>query len=145
MTKFRRMLPVLAVVVLGACATTGESRASGGSSNVLSETDLAAYESLTVYEALQRARPQWLRSSRGVSSMSGCEAANPASPCQTTGAGARRGLRVYVDGVLFGGAADLRSLQVGIVQEIRFLDSRKATLLYGTDHAEGALVIVSKR
>jgi hypothetical protein len=85
---------------------------------------------MNAFDAIRQLRPQWLRSSRGQSSVS-------ASSEQ------RRGVRVYVDGILLGGAGDLRTLDVRAIHAARFLDSREATTRFGTNHAEGAIVVTT--
>ncbi|MGH7476389.1 MAG: hypothetical protein ACRELD_08870 [Longimicrobiales bacterium] len=118
----------LVVLALAACASSGrggsDSAASSGA-DVLSESQLADIDNLNAFEALQRLRPMWLRQ-RGVDSFGG---------------GRPEGIRVYVDGVLEGGVATLRAISVRNVSEIRFLDSRQATLRFGTDHGDGAILV----
>lgn len=108
------------------CATRGAT--TPGDPDLLTSAQLESYTHLNAYEAIRHTRPQWLRSTRGQSSI-------------VESTAEQRGLRVYVNGIPFGNALDLRSLEVGAISEVRFLDARKATLLYGTNHAEGALMV----
>lgn len=132
MCKIRVVLAVGALALAWGCATSGRSAASGSSRDVLTAEELADFQHLDAFEAIRHTRPQWLQSSRGQSSLTGS-------------ASSRRGIRVYLDNVPLEGAAELRRLPARNLQEIRFLDAREATLKYGTDHAEGALVIVTRR
>lgn len=121
------VLGVLVLVLGPACASTG-----GGSDSdraVLTRAQLEPVEYLSAYDAIRRYRPIWLRTERGQDSF--------------TSQG-RRGLRIYQDGVFIGGTPVLQNLQVREIEEIRFLDKRQATTRFGTDHAEGALLIMTR-
>lgn len=122
---------VLALTVLAVapgCASSGTSD-DGTSRDVLTRAQLEDIDHLNAYEAIRRYRSLWLRSSRGQDSFE---------------AQGRRGLRVYVDGVFFGNAATLTDIDVSNVEEIRFLDKRRATTRFGTDHAEGAILVTTR-
>lgn len=125
----RSILIALVLPLLTACASGG-SGAPSGDPDLLTAQQLEAFQHMNVYDAIRQTRPQWLRSARGQSSLR-----------QSTES--MRGLRVYVDGVLFGGASDLQRLEVRAVHDVRFLDSREATLRYGTNHAEGAVLVTT--
>lgn len=107
------------------CASSGATE-DGQSRDVLTRAQLEGFDHLNAYEAIRRYRSLWLRSSRGQDSFE---------------AQGRRGLRVYVDDVFFGDAASLTDIDVSDVEEIRFLDKRRATTRFGTDHAEGAILV----
>lgn len=128
----QRFIVTACVLVLGAgCASSqADESASFGNADLLTAEQLQPYRHLNAFDAIRQIRPQWLRSSRGRSSINASTSA-------------QRGLRVYVDGILFGGTSDLRSIEVRAIHEARFLDAREATLQYGTNHAEGALVITT--
>lgn len=112
------------------CASTGSGGDDDrGSRDVLARVQLEAVDHLTAYDAIRRYRPTWLRTHRGQDSFV---------------SEGRRGLRVYVDGTFFGGADALPKLDVRHIQEIRFLDKRKATMRFGTDHGEGAILITTR-
>ena len=111
------------------CASTGGGP-SGSDRDVLVRAQLDPVDFMSAYQAVQRLKPNWLRTERGQDSF------------VTQG---RRGVRVYVDGVYFGNRESLKSLQVQNIEEIRYLDKREATLEFGTDHGEGALVILTRR
>ena len=124
---------ILALLV-AACAGPGagdpEAPApESGSRNVIVQDDLAAYSDLSAFEIVRRLRPAWLRY-RGQSVLSGPE---------------REGLRVYLDGSFYGDADALGQLQARNLEEIRFLDSRQATLRFGTGHTVGAILVTTRR
>lgn len=126
----RQRRAILTLVVLslwaGACASTGDP-ASRPDRNVVTADQLQGMERLSLYEALQRVKPLWLRSARGADSFGAPQG--------------RRGLRVYLNGSFYGGVADLQGIRAQNVEEVRYLDKRKATLRFGTDHSEGALLV----
>ncbi len=124
------MLVLALVLGVAGCVSMGEQR-DRGDRDVLTREQLAEVDHLSAYDAIRRYRPLWLRTQRGQDSF-------------TSQAQSRRGLRVYVDRVHFGGVASLRDLDVRNIEEIRFLDKRRATLEFGTDHAEGALLIETR-
>lgn len=125
----RVLIAAGALVLLSACASTGSSSQERGERDVLTRTQLDAVDHLTAFDAIRRYRPTWLRSERGQDSFLNQ---------------GRRGLRVYVDRVFFGGAETLPNLDVRHIEEIRFLDKRKATMEFGTDHSEGAILITTR-
>lgn len=131
-TRLRKILAAsLATCVLAlaaGCATRAATPRA--EADLLTAEQLAGHGHQNAYDAIRQLRPQWLRSARGQSSI-------------VESSSSQRGLRVYVDGILFGKASDLRSLEVRAVREIRFLDAGKATLQYGTNHAEGAVVVTT--
>lgn len=121
------------VLVLSGCAAAsapGEGGSpSGGSADLITseelrETDL---QDATVWDAVQRLRPAWLRS-RG-----------------TTGAGDRTFPRVFLDGVDIGDLDELRRIGTRDVREIRFMNSRDATTRYGTGYPGGAILVRTRR
>lgn len=128
---FTRRGLVTTLLAVASCApavsSSPGSRADGRS--VITREDLADTPQLTAYEAIRRLRPAWLRY-RGQSVLSGPD---------------REGLRIYLDGAFYGDATALGQIIVNTVQEIRFLDSRQATLRYGTGHTVGAIAIATRK
>jgi hypothetical protein len=56
---------------------------------------------------------------------------------------ARRGIAVYVDGLLFGGVESLTTIAAGAVRDVRWLSAADATTRYGTGNASGAIVVTT--
>lgn len=80
------------------------------------------------FELVQTLRPQFLR------------------PRGTTGSmGASSNPVTYVDGRRLGGLSELAGIPRGIVREIRYIDANEATMLYGTGHAGGAILVTTGR
>jgi hypothetical protein len=112
----------------GASASTG-ARAR---SDVISQEEMAEHMSLSLFEIVQRLRPQWL-SGRG--------------PRDVTGGGAE--LFVYQDNVQMGTVETLRQMRPGPnVARLRFLDASTAgATLPGLTgrRVRGAIVVETRR
>lgn len=121
------MMCLLPLLVLGGCASAGGPASTSGNRDVLTEADLSGMDELSVYGAIRRLRPSWLRP-RGQSTLNANEA-----------------IRVYLDGGFFGEVRALLDMPLQGVQEVRYLDSRQATLRFGTGHTAGAILVTSKR
>jgi hypothetical protein len=93
--------------------------------NVLTAEDLQQTTENTVWDAIRRLRPQWLRT-RGRTSLTGQSPDEPA---------------VYVGGTRYGALRDLRQMQVFQVTRVRFIEPIEATTLFGTGHTGGAIMI----
>ena len=125
---------VVLVAILAACASaqTNEDatpRGSDAGREVITRAELGGHEDLSAFEVVRRLRPTWLRY-RGQAILTSPE---------------REGLRVYLDGSYFGDASTLGQLRVVAIEEIRFLDSRRATMRFGTGHSVGAIVVTTRR
>jgi len=109
-------------VGLAGCAGAGGARLGGGSANELSEADFTPdMQVLTLYQAVQRLRPAWLR-----------------------GRGGQRPL-VYVNGVRRGGVEELEALRVDQITTAERMSPSDATTRYGTDHGGGVIFVILKR
>lgn len=124
----RVMVLLTALALAPGCASTGSGE-ERESRDVLTRAQLENVDHLNAYEAIRRYRSLWLRSGRGQDSF------------ESQG---RRGLRVYLDDVYFGGPNTLTQIDVSDIEEIRFLDKRRATTRFGIDHAEGAILITTR-
>jgi hypothetical protein len=133
MRFLRSTLFVLALAAAGGtavgCATSGAtSSAPRGSSDVITQAELARVEAVTLRQAIERLRPNFLRS-RGPSSITD----------QTAGA-----IIVYLDETRMGGLDALENIPVTEVREVRKLNASEATQRYGTGHAGGVIVVRRK-
>jgi hypothetical protein len=122
----------LAIVLAAAtaCASSGTSRPGGPrhSAYVITDEEISAAQGVvTVYDAIQRLRPQWLTNSR---------ARNVGSNDQ---------LIVYLDTNRYGTIESLRQMPIGGVTDIKYLSAAEATNRFGTGHAGGAIVITMSR
>ena len=126
---------VLLPVALVACAAGSIGVPSGGGdSSRLTPEDLKPYEGHDVYAVIQQLRGGWLNAR-----MTGSFGIAPRA------VGSESQIQVYVDGVRARlGIRELRLLRVIEVREIRHLDGRSATMLYGSDHGAGAILVVTR-
>lgn len=119
-----------AVLVLAACASTGGSRtsSSGGSNGAVISSELLRTEGgKSLHDVIRQHRPQWL-TRRGMTSINN-----------------EGGIVVYVDGNRMGGLEVLRNIAAETVESARHLSAGEATTRFGTGHAHGAIVIVTRR
>ncbi len=129
MIKRRFAGPVLALALLaaGACATTS-SGGSGRSPSVLLADELQELNVDNAYQAVERARPQWLNSR--------------ASPTPANPDGAEP--VVYVDGIRAGGLGELRRVRVVSIVRIEYMRANDATSRFGTNHQGGAILVTTR-
>lgn len=83
---------------------------------------------LSAFDALHVLRPAWV-TRRGSGSIQ-----NPNADY----------VRVYVDNLLRGDVQVLRGIAVTDIQSIEYLDSRQATLRYGTNNVGGAILVTTR-
>ena len=124
----RRFAGILALALVAAACATGGTASPGASRNVLTEAELAASGFDTAYEAVERSRPEWLRS-RGATSLMH---------------GTAEYVVVYVDHARFGEMSTLRNVRVTDIREIHYLTGPEATTRYGTGHAGGVIRVILK-
>ena len=118
---------VVISLMLTACATGGGGGSGGGSASVLTSAELERVRELNCYEAVQRLRPNWLRT-RGRVSME-----------------TQQGIQLYVDNVHRGYVTELVSIRASSVERMRFLSAPEATARFGTDHVDGAVLVTTRR
>ncbi|MDT8340120.1 MAG: hypothetical protein RQ751_01290 [Longimicrobiales bacterium] len=120
-----RCLPLLLCTLAVSCAGASGS-ASGApprsSADVIPAAELRPFDTYSAYDAVNRLRPQWLRSR--------VPGQDPV---------------VFMNGSELGGPEALRSVQVSTLVEIRFRNGRDATTRYGTGYGGGAIEMVSQR
>jgi outer membrane receptor protein involved in Fe transport len=117
------MVLFLAVVVLG-CASSGTTRAPRNP-NLITLEELEELPAGTAYDAVQRLRPNWLRSRSATVGRSGRGEVNlPA---------------VFADGVYFGPIDSLGRFGIEAIEVIEFLSARDATTQYGTGYPGGVI------
>lgn len=127
----------VAVVVMGAtvgCATTEGPTASSQRDRVTGE-ELATTNASTVYEALERLRPDWL-SGRGAVSMTD-ESGSQGDP-----ATARP--NVYMSGMRMGGLDYLRQVYVQDVELLRFWQPGEASARFGMGNPRGVIEVIPR-
>lgn len=117
-------LLVLVLLLLGPAACASGGGGGGGNSDLLTAEDLRGVTANSLLDAIQRARPAWLRL-RGGSTVGGPDP-----------------VEVYVDGIQMPDRIDaLRRVRVEDVLDARRLSSSDATTRFGTGHGSGAIVV----
>lgn len=123
-----RLIPYLALVLFAvSCATISQAGdEEDGSRNLLTNEDLAETAEMSLYNAIYRLRPFWLRS-RATSALQGPDP-----------------VIVYVDNVRVGEAPYLRDMQVETVEEVRYVNAADATTRWGIGVAGGVILVTTK-
>jgi hypothetical protein len=129
-SSIRNVLVVCSVFAGTACGSASQSAeteetAPRSSRNELVAADIMATNTGSVYDAIRRLRPAWLRARTAV----GGAAIPPV---------------VYVDGVRSGDFSYLQSIGIEEVERVRFVNARDATTRWGTGHAGGAIEVMRK-
>jgi hypothetical protein len=121
---FLTLLMTGTLVLLPACAHSGENGgSSGGSSRTLLMAEDVEMESLQdVYQLIQRHRSLWLR-----------------------GRGALGPPIVYLNGQRWGSVQALQDIPASDFFQARLLSPAEATSLYGTGHASGVISVETRR
>lgn len=122
------LLPAVLLLVL-ACsgATSAGGSQSGSSQNLITAADIEQQHFANAHEVISALRPHWIQSR---------------SP--SFGASGRLGVMVYLDNNRLGGPEFLRQVAAGQIESARYLSATEATARYGTNHADGAILIMSK-
>lgn len=118
---------LLALLAAAACATTAGG-GSGRSPSVLLADEIQSLNVDNAYQAVERARPQWLNAR--------------ASPTPANPDGAEP--VVYVDGIRAGDVLELRRVRVTGIVRMEFLRASDATSRYGTNHGGGAILVTTR-
>lgn len=140
MIRFHGMFGLAAILAVAGCAAGAQSSESRGSGDVITAEQLATIQVSTAYEAVQQLRPQFLRQ-RGVTTLRGAGPEGQPTGINETGTE----LVVYVDKMRAGGVERLHDIGIEGVAEIRYVNARDATTMYGTGHAGGVIEVTLKR
>jgi hypothetical protein len=118
----RTLAFALALAVTAGCSSTTQGSGAGprSSSNVLTQTEIAASRHVTAYEAVERLRPNFLRS-------------------RATSARQNAYPDVFVDGIRRGSPETLKAIPAAEVSEIRYLTVQDATTRYGLNVPAGVI------
>ena len=126
----RYVVATIAIASAG-CSSTGVQRTAGGprhAPNAITDAEISAAQGIvSVYDAIQRLRPQWITSSRA------------------RNMGTQDQLIVYLDTNRYGSIESLRQFPIGGVTDIKYLNAAEATNRFGTGHSGGAIVIMMSR
>jgi hypothetical protein len=118
-----RIAAIGLILLAAACASGAGSGVSEvrRDRNLISSEELAqASEAETVFDAIRRLRPAWLRG-RGTSDV-----------------------RVFINGVDMGRANLLRDYQVGQIRECRFISPTDASMRFGIGFGGGVIDVITR-
>ena len=118
-------LQMVLLVQLMACASSGKGGQSSPS-NVISRAELDAAGSATVYDAVLRLRPNFLRN-RG-----------PTSVMNST---ARTVAVVFVNDAEYGNLESLQRFPASRVEEVRYYSGPEATTKFGSSYGTGVIAL----
>ena len=124
-----RVLGILttAVLLIG-CSSAATQSGPRGDANRLTHDQLAATNSGTVYDAVEKLRPEWL-TSRGPSSMT--------DPTPTVAS-------VFMNGQLLGKVDFLREVRIIDVSEARYWPAGQAAAKFGMGHPRGVIELTRR-
>ena len=150
----------LSAVALSACAskTSGAPRTEAApeahsSRYVLVQADLERSKADTVYDAIAKLRPEFLRGHGDPTSfikqgVVDKRDPNPSPPPSGSTGGAvltaPMPVKAYRDNARLGSVDDLRQMPIAGIAEIRYIPGPEAGVKYGTDHAGGVILVKSK-
>jgi hypothetical protein len=125
------VVAALAVMLVGCGARAEGERAPSArqQQGVITPEEVRTGPQSNAYDLVLALRPQWLRE-RGPTSLGGA---------------ANTQVRLYVDEVRVGNAADLRRIPVPTIASLRFLDPIEASSRWGFGHDNGAIMITTHR
>ena len=121
---------LLILTAFGIVATTGCASTGAGASaprtqrNVMTVEELAQAGDVSLYDALERLRPQFLR---GRAPLGSTAEAVPVS--------------VYIGDLKMEGVEHLREVMVRAVKQVQYLDAQQANARFGGNNASGALIV----
>lgn len=119
------LLAVALTLATAGCASGGTAGTGGsphGTSTKIVQEELANLNQLSALAAIQRLRPNWLRTRTG-------------TPPQ-----------VHIDGNFqMGGVETLRTIPIADIQEMEYLNAADATTRFGTNYVSGAILVRTKR
>lgn len=121
----RAVLLLLAVMLVSCSSSTGARYTSGRQTNIITAEEITTTSSTNAYDLIRSLRPLWLRG-RGQKSIYNTTASYPV---------------VYVNGVRYGTPETLSGISTANITLVKFLNTNEATILYGLDHASGAIMI----
>ena len=130
MSKLRRWIVLSVAAVLCACSTRANRPPGGGGEDQtrLTTTEIRnADPNLTLYDLINRTRPQWLVRRAGTSLQNQFDVA------------------VYRDDIRVGGREVLTEIRLDIVVSARYLTASEATNRFGLNHPHGAILVTTRR
>lgn len=126
--------PVLLVALPSFLAACGGGGAPGTptprDTNVITLEEIEATQAPTAYDIIQQLRPRWMIRNRGQRTFSETEADYA---------------KVFVDDMPPREFDYLSQIPRASIQELRFIEAREATYLYGTGYNAGVIKVTTRR
>lgn len=120
---------VLALFLMG-CGSTHDAGKLPSSYELLTADEMSTTSALTADEAIRMRRPAYLRKQ------------GPKTVVTTY----RSTMYpvVYLNGVYYGDVESLKSLYVSDIRDIRYIEPKEATIMFGTGHVAGVIMVNTK-
>ncbi len=125
----RQFLGIALLLLVPACTphAAHEARAPRPSPTAITLAQIETANQVDAYALVQALRPHWLRT-RGSTSIVTHEQ-----------------VQVYQDGTRIGGPGALRQISTRSIHAIQYYDGRSATQKWGTQHGNGAILVLTRR
>jgi hypothetical protein len=134
-----RLGAVLSLIALACAPATASSHSRLVAKHVdeipQAEIEAASMQFGTAYDIVRALRPTMV-TSRGTTTAR--------SRSQSPVREADHGIKVYLDGIRYGGVESLATIPANAVREIRWLSAGDATIRYGTGNVAGAIVVATR-
>jgi hypothetical protein len=117
----------LVLLLLAGCGSSHESGRTPSSREVLTAEEISKSGALTAYDAIRIRRPAFL---------------TPQGP-KTTGTATRSTMHpaVYLNGMYYGEVESLKDISALNIKDIRYIEAKDATIMYGTGHVAGVIMV----
>lgn len=131
--RMRNTLSFLAIALsaglLSACGATMGGTGTTPHQSTITREELAETNARNVYDALQRARPSWMRARGPVS------ATDPTEARPT----------IYMNGNRYGDLESLKDINVEEIQELRYWEPGQASARFGMGNPSGVIEVIRRR
>jgi hypothetical protein len=127
----KRLVGVLAITALSACASAGAGNGKIRDYNVINQDEITQQNGVNVFDVISHLRPQYLKT-RGRTSI------------QTAPSVATEYASVFMDNQFFGDLTSLRNIPTINVREIRYLPANEAVTRYGMQYGNGVIEIKTR-
>jgi hypothetical protein len=126
-----KALYIIGLAALIGCGSGGRTESvAPADRNVITESELTSVPSSSLYDLIEKLRPNFVRS-HGQTSLNAPNSSNFAT--------------VFVDGQRYGDIGQLRSLVAAQVQEVRYYDAISAQSKFGLISGSGVIDVTIKR
>lgn len=116
--------------LLTGCGSSHEAAKTPSSREILTADEISKSGALTAYDAIRIRRPAFL---------------TPQGP-KTTGGVTRSTMHpaVYLNGMYYGEVESLKDLIAMNIREIRYIEAKDATIMFGLGHVAGVIMVTTQ-